>query len=159
MERENNEPSCCGARRSTRRGAARPIYSRPYLALASPGKDIRSGPVVSPHQTQSLHIDVGAPPSPLILSAGCDHLIMPLHEELVNRNTVIGGPPVIPPGLGGLATKLLPFHRLRAYLSAWGRVQYSTFAERIRFGLGGKIPIRSWRTVTYLFGVNGLLLL
>ncbi|KAG8320430.1 hypothetical protein J6590_069291 [Homalodisca vitripennis] len=40
------------------RGAARPIYSRPYLALASPGKDIRSGPVVSPHQTQSLHIDV-----------------------------------------------------------------------------------------------------
>ncbi|KAG8322391.1 hypothetical protein J6590_022838 [Homalodisca vitripennis] len=40
------------------RGAARPIYSRPYLALASPAKDIRSGPVVSPHQTQSLHIDV-----------------------------------------------------------------------------------------------------
>ncbi|KAG8284369.1 hypothetical protein J6590_104435 [Homalodisca vitripennis] len=39
-------------------GAARPIYSRPYLALASPGKDIRSGSVVSPHQTQSLHIDV-----------------------------------------------------------------------------------------------------
>ncbi|KAG8328928.1 hypothetical protein J6590_098813 [Homalodisca vitripennis] len=77
MERENNEPSCCGARRSLTctnlgmgwwgnepfllrqvRGAARPIYSRPYLALASPGKDIRSGPVVSPHQTQSLHIDV-----------------------------------------------------------------------------------------------------